>query len=114
MRISDWSSDVCSSDLAYTNGNYYVDFAFFCDLNNCNVPGGIGRVAMSGSFGAYQWSFDPVIPKVDTKKLTLNLRLSWARKGSEERSVGTECVSTCSSRGSPNQTKKKRQKSMRK
>ena len=65
---------------AYTAGSHTVDFAFFCDLNDGNVSGGIGWVGMSGSFGAYQWVFEPKIAKTAAQKLTLNLRLSWARQ----------------------------------
>src|SRR3546814_7841172 len=85
MRISDWSSDVCSSDLfmlqyAYREYDYYwYDwyfrdfFAFLC-----------GKA----------WA-SLVIPGTQE---VVNLGDAWR---SEERRVGKECVSTCRSRWSP-------------
>src|SRR3546814_2121441 len=72
MRISDWSSDVCSSDLlADDPGN--DRFIFGDGAGNDTVPDFVGGA------GASDW---------------LDLR-------SEERRVGKECVSTCRSRWSP-------------
>src|SRR3546814_1055778 len=81
MRISDWSSDVCSSDLG--NGN------------NATVPvptgAAVGDIAV---VGIYKESTNAISPPAGfTVKATL------AR--SEERRVGKECVSTCRSRWSP-------------
>src|SRR3546814_6037374 len=75
LRISDWSSDVCSSDL-------FGDPTFNAKGNRMpNAP------KFSGNFG-----FEYRLP-VDGG----NVRLS----RSEERRVGKECVSTCRSRWSP-------------
>src|SRR3546814_1758797 len=71
MRISDWSSDVCSSDLD-TVGQWPKDEAF---LNSCVL--------------------DPLI-----EELNGSFRQPGASR-SEERRVGKECVSTCRSRWSP-------------
>src|SRR3546814_7276387 len=74
MRISDWSSDVCSSDLKRT-----VDVAV--NLNNKLVTAkDMFTVASSPS--------------------PLQSAASVATR-SEERRVGKECVSTCRSRWSP-------------
>src|SRR3546814_3987044 len=75
MRISDWSSDVCSSDLTRTPGRGSV-------AGGAAGDGGRGRArtAVAGP---------PVRPSG-----TLAER-------SEERRVGKECVSTCRSRWSP-------------
>lgn len=64
----------------YTNGNYYRDYLWFCDLNAGNFASGLGLLAMSGTFGAFQFAFNPKIAKVATKKLNLTVRLSWARR----------------------------------
>src|SRR3546814_2268139 len=73
MRISDWSSDVCSSDLGR------VDMALD------DVPAQ-ARVDVGGAL------------EIDGIALG-ELRERGAR--SEERRVGKECVSTCRSRWSP-------------
>src|SRR3546814_4446425 len=84
MRISDWSSDVCSSDLrsARRPGELTPATtsreAFLPRLVPGRVPGGAG----------------------DASGL-LRQRLAAAAFRSEERRVGKECVSTCRSRWSP-------------
>src|SRR3546814_1437511 len=77
MRISDWSSDVCSSDLAESRDN-------------------IG-VARRGAFSGMSPSQgrDRVLPSI----LQQSRWPDFARR-SEERRVGKECVSTCRSRWS--------------
>src|SRR3546814_1089841 len=80
MRISDWSSDVCSSDLL--------------DTGMCGDPFGdrgiIGEQTIAPAFGIELGAFAcaPVRGDFDTQR-------------SEERRVGKECVSTCRSRWSP-------------
>src|SRR3546814_7859338 len=80
MRISDWSSDVCSSDLALLL-----------------EP---GRGDVSGLFLVHVGGLVPL-------RQVLGLQLGAERvQGvdelrSEERRVGKECVSTCRSRWSP-------------
>src|SRR3546814_3089959 len=74
MRISDWSSDVCSSDLAFrleTPKEALVILIFHF----------VGTVMELFKTAAGSWQYPE------------------AR--SEERRVGKECVSTCRSRGSP-------------
>src|SRR3546814_7175833 len=72
MRISDWSSDVCSSDLDRDPvvldevGHDRCPFSFLLHVKNERRQGDI-----------------------------------WRRPRSEERRVGKECVSTCRSRWSP-------------
>src|SRR3546814_4004271 len=80
MRISDWSSDVCSSDLGS------------CD-----------RAALPGrTRTGERRSGDPVSaePRQQPGLLPV-LSGSAAQRRSEERRVGKECVSTCRSRWSP-------------
>src|SRR3546814_17216937 len=100
MRISDWSSDVCSSDLAQ-RGNLpivkHVVAAAVTMLPNLarlrllRSWGGIMDMSMDGS---------PIICKSPIPGLYVNA--GWCYGGrSEERRVGKECVSTCRSRWSP-------------
>src|SRR3546814_5749923 len=92
MRISDWSSDVCSSDLtAQSIIRQNVIDAVDLRQHDLVVPGlfggGVGRVE------------DALI--IETQYLVLLCcRLSNGGR-SEERRVGKECVSTCRSRWSP-------------
>lgn len=65
---------------AYVNGTRYRSCQLFLDLNNGNFATGLGSFQASGTFGAYQFTFSPKIAKVATKKLTINFRISWARK----------------------------------
>src|SRR3546814_14749907 len=99
MRISDWSSDVCSSDLV--------------------APGGFIKAKVGDALGQFL-ALDPVIDALGHRQLlqlpaqvldqarvqacggrtTLEQRLQMLAR-SEERRVGKECVSTCRSRWWP-------------
>src|SRR3546814_19483277 len=96
MRISDWSSDVCSSDLP---GRFeVVDRAPLVVLDMAHNPDGTEAVADTLSA-----EFDP------EGGLTLLVGMLGGRDPddtlaplrSEERRVGKERVSTCRSRWSP-------------
>src|SRR3546814_7542863 len=76
MRISDWSSDVCSSDLADLADRTAVEKAFAAH----NPRRVINLAAQAGVRYAAE---NPHVYR------------------SEERRVGKECVSTCRSRWSP-------------
>src|SRR3546814_16500049 len=99
MRISDWSSDVCSSDL--------IAFAY------------------EQGFAGIEDNFLKLRPEADQRRIGLELERRglemgcfvnnvrswntplWSR--SAERRVGKECVSTCRSRWSPYHLKKNKQ-----
>src|SRR3546814_16643782 len=98
MRISDWSSDVCSSDLDRPRPDDRVPGS---RADHADQRGGArrrrDRAAISGNrtfaeimFGEFMtYAFD---------------------QRSEERRVGKECVSTCRSRRWPYHYKKKNRK----
>src|SRR3546814_20617503 len=103
MRISDWSSDVCSSDLPA--GSYARPRGL---KNSAGLPAAVAVVAsivVSASFLFFAPSgnkaqsildkFEP-LPNMDTEVIA---RVD--PKRSEERRVGNEGVSTCRSRWSP-------------
>src|SRR3546814_15879000 len=104
MRISDWSSDVCSSDLGREvmggNGDGPpVDLADALDqhhrraLAELQVPGDAG---VGGQLqGAHQ------LARGNARLLQDVLGKARPLARSEERRVGKECVSTCRSRWSP-------------
>src|SRR3546814_13216281 len=100
MRISDWSSDVCSSDLNAVQSSLWFG------------AGNEGRQSILGILPLFHvfamtvvmnWSMRVggemiLLPRLDLKQLL---------QRSEERRVGKECVSTCRSRWSPTHEKTK-------
>src|SRR3546814_13992780 len=96
MRISDWSSDVCSSDLRLGGkvieveniSKAFGDKLLFENLSFSLPPGGI--VGVIGPNGAGKSTLFKLITGQETPD-----------SRSEERRVGKECVSTCRSRWSP-------------
>src|SRR3546814_7565170 len=84
MRISDWSSDVCSSDLRAMTGGEPFDACH-------RTPGKpLDLYAHEVIGGRFEELEDTCVA----------LKLPFVRR-SEERRVGKECVSTCRSRWSP-------------
>src|SRR3546814_14087001 len=95
MRISDWSSDVCSSDLTVHHDDLVrklhereTDIAIAVEVPR-NAPVGSRWLGEGELVVLYREEDMPAAPS----------RLELA--GSEERRVGKECVSTCRSRWSP-------------
>src|SRR3546814_11528109 len=97
MRISDWSSDVCSSDLDLVPRGRMAEHR--------QAEGRLGDEDVArddferraGRVGAAL-----VVAGDDDPFATIFHRdLRAAEDGSEERRVGKECVSTCRSRWSP-------------
>src|SRR3546814_17944621 len=95
MRISDWSSDVCSSDLP--------EKSKFPSLRS------VRRVLEHGlSLEVHPSGIGPLVQAKDRhmNKVFLAGRIPSSVTRSEERRVGKECVSTCRSRWSPYHDKK--------
>src|SRR3546814_14206580 len=111
MRISDWSSDVCSSDLA---GQAPLFYAF--NLED-HVPAnhllrGIGRFLDLSELHQhlaphYSHTGRPSIDPALMIRLLI-VGYCFGIRRSEERRVGKGCVSTCRSRWSPSHSKKKK------
>src|SRR3546814_14671039 len=117
MRISDWSSDVCSSDLGI--GFRQPDMTWIVapehgearvGVVRCEDPAaegqGVGEVlvpiaqlAGSAEVGAAEGPDDAIEPGSGVRD-----------RRAEERRVRKECVSTCRSRWSPYHYKKKEQR----
>src|SRR3546814_14519775 len=94
MRISDWSSDVCSSDL-------YFGTAYVWRQGEAEVDRRHGLWELIDT-DAYR---NNPIRLVTDQGVAMRRRLTAAER-SEERRVGKECVSTCRSRWSPYHIKK--------
>src|SRR3546814_10544761 len=82
MRISDWSSDVCSSDLDLAIVGGKDDMAGRGDESVADLAAGLGADR-------------------DILEVGIGRRQPPGLRRSEERRVGKECVSTCRSRWSP-------------
>src|SRR3546814_8195166 len=101
VRISDWSSDVCSSDLAASPRSV--------DRLRHHAKIGLHRLPAAGeAFARFLFADrghdDHILamPPVDGGgDLVPGGKLAGIEQSSEERRVGTGCVSTCSSRWSP-------------
>src|SRR3546814_18282546 len=98
MRISDWSSDVCSSDLKWNDGLWSLAGGYAADKASADAPHvvaidyGIKRNILRNLADA--GARVTVLPATATFEEIMAHR-------SEERRVGKECVSTCRSRWSP-------------
>src|SRR3546814_11366655 len=112
MRISDWSSDVCSSDLlgAQLAKDYACTSCHALDDSRLVGPGWGGlhgsRVSLvDGSAVTADDAFlRESILEPDARVAAgyaAGTMPSYAGQRSEERRVGTECVSKCRSRRSP-------------
>src|SRR3546814_19914426 len=97
MRISDWSSDVCSSDLCTNPFHLHrlirdrdVDAVSLTFLRNVTFSN--FTLQLEQSYSTSQ-SMGLIMTQWTCQNMVLNR--------SEERRVGKECVSTCRSRWSP-------------
>src|SRR3546814_11350138 len=128
MRISDWSSDVCSSDLnqLQINGGrndgfvawgntgamamgHYADSADHLRLwqlaRQYTLCDNFFMGTFGGSFLNHQYlaaAQPPYYPHADQGPAKTLIATVAGADSSEERRVGKECVSTCRSRWSPN------------
>src|SRR3546814_17111014 len=102
MRISDWSSDVCSSDLdriAYLVRDLTPALSAVRRLEHASAQSGIeGRRVLRISREAVDPAF---VGKSVVRQAVPSTEAVGALDRSEERRVGKECVSTCRSRWSP-------------
>src|SRR3546814_4508744 len=91
MRISDWSSDVCSSDLA----------AVLCGAEDCTDMAEFARTKLSLLPQVVNLEHGP--PSLNTLSRVFRLLdpEPFEAARSEERRVGKECVRTCRSRWAP-------------
>src|SRR3546814_16721204 len=91
MRISDWSSDVCSSDLAIARSQG----------SQC-----VQSSKPASSAPSISSARKPEQSMKSSPSIAVPFSSTTASTRSEERRVGKECVSTCRSRWSPYHYKK--------
>src|SRR3546814_6966844 len=102
MRISDWSSDVCSSDLRISERHY----------GDASIQTQNARVSLARLLSRMGRPAEALpLLKIEMPDSLSGQRVDFARGRrlielancyrSEERRVGKECVSTCRSRWSP-------------
>src|SRR3546814_12339709 len=118
MRMSDWSSDVCSSDLGRSPGRAgsggrdqegevteqpQIPFALSLSKRRSSFDLEEGRSfdkLRTNGLGVQPSSFSPLSKSRATFGSRSNLSI-WLASRSVERRVGKECVSMVRSRGSP-------------
>src|SRR3546814_17495497 len=98
MRISDWSSDVCSSDLITQELENILDSRIADDID---LPEGDieDDFLMPEQFGLRDFAGLTAQSDRGLRDIASHIRAAILR--SDERRVGKECVSTCRSRWSP-------------
>src|SRR3546814_7688675 len=94
MRISDWSSDVCSSDLAFAPVAERFQMRWTLRFS-ADRP----RVAIMASKEPH--CLHDLLNRWRTGELDIEVPVVVSNHRSEERREGKECVSTCRSRWSP-------------
>src|SRR3546814_20096800 len=97
MRISDWSSDVCSSDLDHLGAGFDLLQGDFQGLGVVLLADQAGELGGAGDVGA--------LADVDEQRAAVDGERLQTRESAgleiEERRVGNECVSECRSRWAP-------------
>src|SRR3546814_11784150 len=100
MRISDWSSDVCSSDLA-DPVVLRADWLSAYDFASATGAQALNDYARTNDPFAEVGKFQVAVDVSSVIRASKDsFRIAWTER-SEERRVGKECGSTCKSRGSP-------------
>src|SRR3546814_20549044 len=109
MRISDWSSDVCSSDLAMAPGEFRVsgDEVVMERLQRGDLAGQV----LLQHLGQQGGQLHGAVFRAQ-QQLCLLAPRGRPPVRSEERRVGKECVRTCRSRWAPYHYKKKQEKKL--
>src|SRR3546814_17526412 len=109
MRISDWSSDVCSSDLEAVDP-FAEQAQHQCGIarRQAGLDHKIARRAVAPE-QPHREAAAALTAFVHRDGGLAGEIADHAERRSEERRVGQECVSTCRSRWSPYHSKKKKQ-----
>src|SRR3546814_12228350 len=106
MRISDWSSDVCSSDLSRNAARQFAPCQPILAMDDCQALAAetvgvkFGNIAHRHQHKASLSLADATGLKTRPQDLSADTQLVRSPR-SAERTVGKECVSTCSYGWSP-------------
>src|SRR3546814_17502070 len=111
LRISDWSSDVCSSDLQARHPGQHAGLVL--DEDRQEVVVGVGDHCTKSSPRAGSVMMASLLSPAGTigktfSEESVRKSMTTGRSRSEERRVGKECVSTGRTRWAPCLAKKKR------
>src|SRR3546814_16425381 len=109
MRISDWSSDVCSSDLAAyaaDNGQKFTGIARPMAEQGLLPPNGTSGEAIRAWLAAHRGPEARAVMALNPRYIFFSLDPDDGGR-SEERRVGNEGVSTCRCRWAPYHKQKK-------
>src|SRR3546814_17216302 len=100
MRISDWSSDVCSSDLSGRGANH----SFTIEPQPWSELDDLAKATNATPFMVVHSALAVLLARLSaTTDIAIGAPLAGRGEAerSEERRVGKECVSTCRYRWSP-------------
>src|SRR3546814_14446151 len=115
MRISDWSSDVCSSDLVANDVDIAAVLYLYagvsevpdCTTEDIDVLGTVirvnspGHISVTGISSAAQKNSTDDIDCSEANTIQPTGGDTYACRRSEERREGKECVNPCRSRWAP-------------
>src|SRR3546814_13723125 len=108
MRISDWSSDVCSSDLWIATWMGLRPLrrvtALAVRIEASQLGERLPVTHVPAEIDALATAFNTMLARLEASFRRLSefsSDIAHELRKSEERRVGQECVSTCRSRGSP-------------
>src|SRR3546814_18940880 len=101
MRISDWSSDVCSSDLIRPAGQPKIEIVSFDDGKDLEYTMAVEQIPEIKPMDFATLELERL--KVEVPESEIDDMLTRLAQRSEERRVGKACGSTCRSRWSPYQ-----------
>src|SRR3546814_19478892 len=105
MRISDWSSDVCSSDLLDTIAALGIMICWYYGITAFACVWYFRKTLFESVRNfVFRLAFPLIGGLLLLAVFVISVQESMNR--SEERRVGKECVSTCRSRGSPDHKRK--------
>src|SRR3546814_21167610 len=100
MRISDWSSDVCSTDLVANEDQEKIDYAIYNPIDGLKALSKASTPTKELLRSCVKTLKNQGAERVILGCTEFQLAFEECESRSEKRRVGKECVSTCRSRWS--------------